>query len=84
MKKGKEGILRLQVVIDRLEGQSAVLMIQDREVIWPKKDLPAGIREGQVLAVTIEVDEEAAADRRERVQSLMDRLVKRTEMTEDK
>lgn len=43
-----------EVTIDRVEGDKAVLKLEDNEtIIWPKKDLPEGAKEGAVFFITI-------------------------------
>ncbi|MCK5211298.1 DUF3006 domain-containing protein [Candidatus Parcubacteria bacterium] len=44
----------ITVVIDRFEGDKAVLITQDKQAIsWPKDKLPQKAREGTVLEINI-------------------------------
>ena len=44
----------ITVTIDRIEGDKAVLITQDKEAInWPKDKLPQKAREGTVLEINI-------------------------------
>jgi hypothetical protein len=48
----------LQAVVDRFEGDKAVLLLDGGgvAVVWPRALLPGNVREGDVLAVTLAVD----------------------------
>ena len=52
--------MKLNAVIDRFEGDKAVLLVGEQEtsVNWPKELLPA-VKEGDILAIDITVDEQA-------------------------
>ncbi|MHB9146794.1 MAG: DUF3006 domain-containing protein [Symbiobacteriia bacterium] len=55
-------------VIDRFEGEYAVLVGDDRAVAQlPKANLPAGVKEGDVLRLDLVLDEEETARRRARI-----------------
>ena len=41
--------------------------------------LPEGVREGDILDISITIDEEATNDSKERVSSLMDRLKRKSQ-----
>jgi hypothetical protein len=43
----------MKVVIDRIEGDLAVVEVAGKFVEWPVAALPAGAREGSILEVTI-------------------------------
>ncbi len=53
--------MRIRAVLDRFEGDKAVLLAGDEEVsvVWPRSLLPAGTDEGDVLWVALSVDEQA-------------------------
>lgn len=61
-------------IIDRFEGQWAVIEYGDDVFNLPKKALPEGSKEGDVLDIDIKVDEEATRARKERIQRMADRL----------
>ena len=47
----------LRGVVDRYEGDYAVLAFDDgQKLLWPKKQLPAGAREGIAVVVALAVD----------------------------
>ncbi len=43
-------------VVDRIEGDFAVLELDGVEVTWPKRHLPAGAGEGSALRMTVALD----------------------------
>ncbi len=73
-----------QAVIDRIENGIAVVLIgeAERQVNVPRKQLPKGAREGHWLKVEmagdqiirIELDPEATAAARKRIEEKLDRL----------
>jgi len=63
--------------LDRVEGTKAVLLLGGHErdtVVIPASYLPNEAHEGQVLRVTIEIDEDATRDAAEKVASLLREL----------
>ncbi|MCK8825797.1 DUF3006 domain-containing protein [Fuchsiella alkaliacetigena] len=69
--------MELELVVDRIEGDWAVLLIQPEENLsldWPLAYLPPEVREGDLLSVNITKDELARKKREERVGDLIDRL----------
>ena len=75
-----------KAVIDRFEGQFAVLLVgkNERRVNVPRQDLPRGAREGHWLrvrfegsqVVSAEIDEEETARARDRIASKLEQLRK--------
>ncbi|MEZ5334349.1 MAG: DUF3006 domain-containing protein [Methanolobus sp.] len=66
-----------KVSLDRVEGNIAVLLVRDEESIKidiPMSLLPAGSKEGDILAINIVKDERESEDAKERVSSLLDKL----------
>ncbi len=66
----------MRAVIDRFEGDLAVILLGDEEVQveLPARYLPEGAREGSILRVTFEVDAAETTDVRQRMQDRIDRL----------
>lgn len=55
-------------VIDRFEGDFAILVADDRAVVqFPKANLPAGLKEGDVLRLDLAVDEAETERRRAQI-----------------
>ena len=67
----------MKAVIDRVEGELAVLLLGDKgefRLNFPLSFLPAGCKEGDILNISIERDPEATEHTKERVSNLMDKL----------
>jgi hypothetical protein len=63
----------MKVIIDRFEGDFAVVELENRSTInMPKQLIPEGAKEGDVL--NIEIDTEETNKRKEKVKKLMDNL----------
>ena len=45
--------MKLQIVVDRIEGGFAVLEVETNYVDWPLKALPSGTTEGTCLTIEI-------------------------------
>ena len=58
------------IVVDRIEGEFAVLLIEDVEVNVRLTNLPEEIREGSVLALTIVDGSDALDDAQARLERL--------------
>ena len=67
----------MKAVIDRVEGELAVLLLGDKgefRLNFPLSLLPAGCREGDILNISIERDLAATEQTKERVTDLMEKL----------
>jgi hypothetical protein len=67
----------VRAFIDRLEGDIAVLLLGDGprfEMALPKRFLPPDVREGSVLVLRFELDEDAGIAEKERITRLIDTL----------
>ena len=72
----------LLLTVDRFEEGTAVLLVrpcEDRAILWPVADLPQGCKEGDILAVTVEVSQSETEAARVRVESLLHRLLNKTQ-----
>jgi Protein of unknown function (DUF3006) len=70
----------MKAVIDRVEGELAVLLLGDKSEFrlnFPLSLLPAGCREGDILSISIERDPEATIQAKERISGLMEKLKKK-------
>jgi hypothetical protein len=70
----------MKAVIDRFEGELAVLLLGDKgefRLNFPLSLLPAGCKEGDILNISIERDLAATEQTKERVSGLMDKLKKK-------
>lgn len=63
------------LIIDRFEGDWAIIEYEDGKTFQiPKKLLPKGISEGAVIRIAFYEDEDATAERRKKVDKLLDEL----------
>jgi len=69
----KEGYAML--IIDRFEGSFAVVEYKEGHTFnLPRSLLPPGSKEGNVLTLTITIDDESTASRKRRIEALMEEL----------
>ena len=67
------------IVVDEVEEDTFVLLIDDGPKIHLERNfLPEGTREGTVLRLTLEIDEEERGKREQEIGDLQERLLKRT------
>jgi hypothetical protein len=66
----------MKAVIDRFEGNFAVVLFGDDEVKvnFPKKLLPKGAKEGSWLKLTVELDPVGTAKQTEKIEGMLDKL----------
>lgn len=66
----------MKAVIDRFEGEYAVLLIEQEEVQmdFPKKLLPEDIKEGDILRINIELDPDETSAQEKRVGNILEKL----------
>ncbi len=71
--------MRVRAVLDRFEDDKAVLLVGDdeRSVNWPRRLLPDGAKEGDVLWLALSVDEEATRAARAEAEELLRDLLDR-------
>ncbi len=69
--------MRVRVVLDRFEGDKAVLLVGDAEqsVAWPRAFLPDGAAEGDVLWLALSIDSEATRVAKEEAEDLLRKLL---------
>jgi len=65
------GGLVLILIIDRFEGEMAVIEYDGRTFSIPRNLLPAGAREGDVLGFSITIDKKATEERQGKIEELM-------------
>lgn len=61
-------------VLDRFEGDWAVIEFGNRTFHIPRMLLPVGTREGQVLKIEVSIDGQATEARARRIENLAERL----------
>ena len=69
----------MKAVIDRFEGDYAVVLFGDEEmkVDIPKVLLPEGSKEGSWMNVSFELDIKETKKRKDRIQTKLDKLIKK-------
>ena len=69
--------MQIQAVIDRFEGNKAVLLVGDEEVqvVWLRKNLPAEVKEGDILSINLQVDSEATVAAKEEAEDLLKQIL---------
>ena len=74
----------MKAVIDRFEGDYAVLLAGDKErqIDMPRDLLPEGAREGSCITISLELDTQREARQRERMEGMLEKL-KRKHPRED-
>jgi len=69
--------MRTKAVLDRFEGDKAVLLVGEDGIaaVWPRKLLPAGAREGDVLALCLDIDAAATRQAKTEAEELLRQLL---------
>jgi len=73
--------MKVVAVIDRFEGNKAVLLLGDEEiqVIWPRKGLPVEVKEADILTINLQIDAEATYAAKTEAESLLKDIVEKNE-----
>lgn len=71
--------MKITAVVDRFEGDKAVLLLADetKQVAFPRVCLPSEVKEGDYLAVMIEINEERTREARAEAESLLAELMQK-------
>lgn len=66
----------MRAVVDRIEGDLAVLLLGDDEfkINMPLKYLPEGVRESDIIDISIRIDHEATENQKKKVEDLLNKL----------
>ena len=68
--------MKLQVIIDRFEGDKAVLVTDDNNtIVWPKEKLPKEAREGSNLVINILSSKEAQKNNSEQAKAILNEIL---------
>ena len=73
----------MKAVIDRIEGNIAVLVIEGKTINLPVEFFGFEVHEGQHLKITFEPDEKSEQDTREEIKNLQEELLKRNKEEEN-
>ena len=69
--------VKFRAVVDAIEEGIARVIPRDGEaaaIVWPAVRLPESAREGDILAITVEIDRAATEEATRRVSDLIDEL----------
>ena len=66
--------MRAIFIIDRFEGDWAVIEFEGITFNLPRVLLPSTAKEGDVVKISLTVDNKATAERRKKIEKLMDEL----------
>ena len=62
----------MEAVVDRFEGDYAVLLFEDTPVMFPKRFLPKGTKEGSWLKLSLDLRK--TAEQKEKISNLLKKL----------
>lgn len=67
---------RVSAVIDRMEGDKAVLLVgaEEKQAVWRREFLPEGVQEGDHLVMDIRLDEASTEKARKEAEDLLKEL----------
>jgi len=73
--------MQIQAVIDRFEGNKAVLLVGDDEaqVVWPKRILPSEVKEGDILRIEVQIDSLATVAAKAEAENLLKQVVEKND-----
>ncbi len=76
--------MKLRVVVDRIEGELAVLEVEGKAIVeWPVRFLPRGVAEGNILDLEWEINRAAEAAQRAKISNIQQELLDRTKRMEE-
>ena len=67
----------MQTIVDRIEGEMAVLRFEGQELTVHNRFLPENVREGDILTVSFVLDEKAEKKRKAEVTGLLEKIFKK-------
>jgi len=66
--------LKIKAVVDRIEGEMAILLLEKKSILWPLKALPRGCREGDIISIDLRIDKGATLKRSREISSFIEKL----------
>lgn len=68
--------MRINLTIDRLEGDKAVLKSEDGQtIIWPKDKLPLEAKEKNVLTFTVDSDKKSEEEKKNLAKDILNEIL---------
>ncbi|MFH0840746.1 MAG: DUF3006 domain-containing protein [bacterium] len=69
--------MKMELTVDRMEGEKVILISSDKtNLVFPKDKLPAEIKEGDILYLTISPNPEAVEKTKESAKQLLNEILK--------
>jgi hypothetical protein len=68
--------MKITVAIDRLEGDKAIFLADDVQIVWPRQFLPKGAKESDLITIELDVDVAATLQAQAETAKLLADLVK--------
>jgi hypothetical protein len=65
-----------ELVIDRFEGEKAVLFLEEEEIVVPKKILPHESKEGDSIIATFKTEETSRGEREKKAKELLNEILR--------
>lgn len=66
----------IELSVDRFEDSSVILKTpENKTIIWPKNELPEGIKEGSVLSFSIHADQEKEDSKRQLAKDILNEIL---------
>ena len=76
--------MEIKIIVDRFEGDKAVLKTTDNQtIIWPKNKLPNDIEESGVLFFNIQIDKNKEGQNKKLAKTILNEILN-TENNDDK
>ena len=68
--------MKIKAVIDRFEGEFAVLLLGNEEfkIDWPHVKLPSGAKEGDILDFELNIDTKGTEKQKEKIKDKLQQL----------
>jgi len=74
-KKSEKDIVSMEMILDRLEEENAVLISDKEQFIVPVKFLPKNISEGEVVNVTFASNEAEKMERENKAKEILNEIL---------
>lgn len=68
--------MNIKIVVDRFEGEKAILKTETKEsIIWPKDKLPKSTLEGMVLNFSINNDKDSTTEKEDLAKDILNEIL---------
>lgn len=76
VKHPEDDIINLTLTIDRFEDETVVLVFDGDEITMPKKLLPRGVKESDVICMTVATEENEREHREKKAKDLLNGILR--------